>query len=212
MTGPMYSGRSLGDDEIRAIASSLEAHDAERIAPPAAVWDAIAAELEVEIATSEAQARRSAGRAGRRWFTNPGPLLLAAASILIVGLVAVSLTRPTADDTVPLATAQMTDEGLPVSTTATATAQVICDDDGCVVDVDLTEIPSADAADLELWVINADVSDMHSLGFVTESARFDLPDGVSATDFPIVDISIEPRDGDASHSGQSVLRGVLSEI
>ena len=43
----------------------------------------------------------------------------------------------------------------------------------------------------------------------------DRPDAVPAELDPdvysIVDISIEPRDGDAAHSGRSILRGTLAD-
>ena len=44
----------------------------------------------------------------------------------------------------------------------------------------------------------------------------DRPDAVPAELDPdvysIVDISIEPRDGDEQHSGRSILRGALTEV
>jgi hypothetical protein len=37
-----------------------------------------------------------------------------------------------------------------------------------------------------------------------------LPDDLSTTEFPVVDISGELNDGDESHSGKSILRGQLA--
>ncbi len=135
-------------------------------------------------------------------------LSIAAATLLLVGAV-IAIVNVSYDDSslTEVASAVMTDEGLPVATSATANARFLCADESCFVQVDLTALPDAGADDLELWVINNDVSDMHSLGTVTSDGRFSLPQGVTADDFPIVDISIEPRDGDPTHSGQSVLRG-----
>lgn len=130
---------------------------------------------------------------------------------MLVGL-AVALVGPRNGETaiVEIAAATMTDEGLPVATTATANARFICEDDECFVEVDLTALPDAGSANLELWVINGDVSNMFSLGTISQdTGRFPIPYGVTANEYPIVDISIEPEDGDATHSGQSVLRGVL---
>jgi anti-sigma-K factor RskA len=212
MNGTTRDEPVFSDDDIMQLARSIQPHDHERIAPPSQVWNNIVAELEVELATSEAAAR---ARARRRWLPSPQILSIAAAAVLVVAIVAgVTLNRSGEAQTRQLAAAMMTDDGLQVPTTATAEARVLCEDDAfdsCVVEVDLTAVPDAGDADLELWVINADVTDMYSLGFVNDDrAVFALPDGVSPTDFPIVDISVEPRDGVATHSGQSVLRGVFN--
>jgi len=200
---PMFS-----DDEIIEMTRGVEAHDFDRIAPPPIVWNNILAEVEEEIASNEASARRQS----RGWFT-PARLLSAAAVTLLMVGVAVAVVSFRGDDTPvvnELAAAMLTDEGLPVSTSETADARFVCDEDACYVDVELSGLPDAGADDLELWVINGDVTDMHSLGLVTNgSGRYLLPDDVTADNFPIVDISIEPDDGDETHSGQSVLRGVL---
>ena len=37
----------------------------------------------------------------------------------------------------------------------------------------------------------------------------ELPSGLDLGEFPIVDVSVEPLDGDPTHSGVSVARGVL---
>lgn len=199
----------FSDDELRAIARTVEPHDHERIAPPAQVWDNILAEVEVETASSEASARR---QASRQWFGRTQILSVAAAALVVVALMTALTVRNTSDDPVELAVASLTDDGLPESTPATAQARFVCTGDQCSIDVDLSAVPDAGNADLELWVINSDVSDMHSLGLITTSGLFELPEGVTSDGFPIVDISIEPRDGDVKHSGRSVLRGVLEEV
>ncbi len=217
MNGITRDEPMFNEDQIRELTRSVEPHDFDRIAPPAMVWNNIIAEVEVETATSEADARRTAtgGRARRtqHWFqkSSSSMLAIAAATLLMVGVVAAVVARND-EPPVEFATALMTDTDLPVPTSETAQARVVCDDNTCSVEVDLTGLPDAGAdADLELWVINSDVSDMHTLGFVTgETGTFELPFGVTADDFPIVDISIEPRDGVEAHSGQSVLRGVFN--
>ena len=209
MTSPTRQSPMFSDDEVAAIARRVGPHDHERIAPPSQVWDNIVAELEVEIASSEASARR---RAHRRWFPSTQILSIAAAVLVIVGIVGgIALFQTGENPGEQLAAAMMTDDGLPVATIATAQARVVCTGDDCVVEVDFASVPDAGEADLELWVINGDVTDMHSLGLLSESGVFELPDGVTPADFPIVDISIEPRDGIATHSGRSVLRGLFEQ-
>jgi hypothetical protein len=41
------------------------------------------------------------------------------------------------------------------------------------------------------------------------TGRFTVPAGVNLTDYPVVDVSLEPLDGNPAHSGTSVLRGTL---
>lgn len=65
----------------------------------------------------------------------------------------------------------------------------------------------------ELWLINTDGERMVSLGVLTASGRGDypLPTVLSSglQDYTIVDVSLEPFDGDAAHSRVSVVRGSL---
>jgi hypothetical protein len=60
-----------------------------------------------------------------------------------------------------------------------------------------------------VWLINPSVTELVSLGPLRADGDYDVPPGVDAAEFPIVDISDEPVDGDPSHSGDSVLRGQL---
>lgn len=208
MTDTSRRDHMFSDDDILELARSVQSHDFDRIAPPSLVWENIAADLEEEVAASEATARRKTSR----WFQSTQVLAIAAATLLMVGVAAaVVFSQPDEPSGEQLAAAVMTDADLPVATTETATARVVCDGDECAVDVSLTGLPDAGDGDLELWVINGDVTDMHSLGLVTESGSYPLPAGVTPDDFPIVDISVEPRDGVEAHSGQSVLRGVFQQ-
>lgn len=198
---------NFSDEDIMAMARAVEPHDRDRIDPPRQVWDDLLAEVEVERASAEASARRASASS-----FSPRIVLAAAAALVLVAGLAIGLQMRSSTpepEALEVAAASMTDDGLPVATTAIGDARVVCVDDACTVDIDLSEVPSAGEGDLELWVINADVTDMHSLGVITASGSYPLPDGVTADDFPIVDISVEPRDGVPEHSGQSVLRGVF---
>ncbi len=62
----------------------------------------------------------------------------------------------------------------------------------------------------EVWLLAADLSGMVSLGLLTgSSGEFVLPDGLDLTRYSVVDVSEEPFDGDAAHSGNSIVRGPL---
>jgi anti-sigma-K factor RskA len=66
-----------------------------------------------------------------------------------------------------------------------------------------------------VWLINSDGKRMYSLGVLpaTGSGTYPLPgllgDGLEG--FTIVDVSIEPYDGNPEHSRDSQVRGTLPE-
>lgn len=63
----------------------------------------------------------------------------------------------------------------------------------------------------EVWVGSSDLSKMVSLGVLGDQAgAFVLPSGLDLAQYPIVDISQEPYDGDPAHSAESIARGVLT--
>jgi hypothetical protein len=63
----------------------------------------------------------------------------------------------------------------------------------------------------EVWVGSSDLSKMVSLGILgNQEGSFVLPTGLDLTQYPIVDISQEPYDGDPAHSAESIARGVLT--
>ncbi len=41
---------------------------------------------------------------------------------------------------------------------------------------------------------------------------FEVPDDVDLDRFDVVDVSVEPDDGDPTHSGASILRGDLTDL
>ena len=79
--------------------------------------------------------------------------------------------------------------------------------------VRLTVRLDGDAADddyREVWLIRGDASALISLGILDgEEGTFVVPEGVDLSEFRLVDISVEPLDGDPLHSGDSIVRGEL---
>ena len=62
----------------------------------------------------------------------------------------------------------------------------------------------------EVWLIAPDIERMVSLGTMEGTeGRFTIPANLDLDEYPIVDISDEPFDGNPAHSGDSILRGVL---
>jgi len=192
--------------DLRKIAKTVTTDDYWREAPPDDVWDKIAAGIgRPESATNVSPLRRPGSRA---------PLLAAAAAALImfivVGALATRALRSASEPEVA-GGADLVNTDLPVSSDATAAVELLLDDGTYRLDVDLSEVPDAGDGVLELWIIDENVESMFSLGAIDSDGSFELPPGVDPADFPIVDISVEPLDGDPTHSGQSVLRGVLDQ-
>jgi hypothetical protein len=79
------------------------------------------------------------------------------------------------------------------------------------VSVDAEAAPNQDFH--ELWLINTDGKRMYSIGVLPPSGRATYPIppqlGDDLAGFNIVDVSLEPYDGDARHSLDSVVRGTL---
>lgn len=62
----------------------------------------------------------------------------------------------------------------------------------------------------EVWLLAPDAQRMVSLGVMAgDEAEFVLPENLDVGEFPVVDVSDEPVDGDPTHSGDSIVRGVL---
>jgi anti-sigma-K factor RskA len=76
-------------------------------------------------------------------------------------------------------------------------------------------VPLEGREDLELWLIEPDDAanpiDLVSLGLVdpNDPGVFEIPTDYDPSTFSVVDISVEPRDGEPTHSGRSILRGPL---
>ncbi|NEK58897.1 anti-sigma factor [Geodermatophilus sabuli] len=139
-------------------------------------------------------------------------LLLAAAAALVVGagIGAGAVALGDRDDdglTVAAAALDPLEES-----GASGEARVLERGDGTrTLRLDLT---AADLEDgfYEVWLIDEAVEDMYSLGVVQGGGEvtLEVPPGVDLTEFPVVDVSVEPLDGDPVHSGVSVARGVLA--
>ncbi|MCC3265369.1 anti-sigma factor [Arthrobacter gengyunqii] len=62
----------------------------------------------------------------------------------------------------------------------------------------------------EVWLLAPDAGSMVSLGTMDGTeGHFVLPEDLDLSQYPVVDISDEPYDGDPAHSGDSILRGKL---
>ena len=199
------------DPEIEALLAELEPGDLDPVTPPADVWAGIEQQLADEPApVIDLARRRSAVRA-------PWLLGVAAALVLVVVGVAVVMNRST-DETV-VATAELVhdaDAFDPLGAGAAASARLVERDGGFEIVLDDAAFPAVDEdADLELWLIEADdtgtIVDVAPVALVSGPGSYAVPPSLDVSTHRIVDISIEPRDGDDAHSGRSILRGTLTE-
>jgi hypothetical protein len=138
------------------------------------------------------------------------PVLVAACAGALVGGAAVyaaTTTQRATSPTTVVAAAALEPLG---GSTARGTAQVVSSDDGARVAVDVSGLARPDGF-YEVWLLDADGKRLIALGVLdgTDKGEFAMPPGVSMTDFPVVDVSLEPSDGDPGHSSNSLVRGTL---
>lgn len=132
---------------------------------------------------------------------------LAAAAAVAVAGVSVWLTRPAPVQV--LASAEL--DAFPAWPDASGSATVEESADGRSLTVDLAGDASGDGY-REVWLIAADGSGLVSLGVLEgDRGTFAVPQGVDLADYPVVDVSEEPYDGDPEHSGDSIVRGTLED-
>ncbi len=202
--------------------------------PPSDVWARIEAELaaaepapETEPEPAQPDERAEPTRlaevvpiSARRRFA---PALIvgaaAAAIVVVAGIVGSSLGGNGAS---VVANAELAYDAVnfdELGADAEATVSLVDDDGTLRIQIDEAALPTPDdePADLELWLIEPDadgnVADLVSLGVVDpdDPDSFEVPAGYDPDVYFVVDISVEPRDGDASHSGRSILRGPLQQ-
>ncbi|MET0955403.1 MAG: anti-sigma factor [Cryobacterium sp.] len=147
--------------------------------------------------------------ARRRWL----PVIAAACLVGVLGGIGATVwwQAAQAPESLPvIAEAQL--DALP-GWTASGRAYLEEDADGrreVVVDVD----GGADAGGLrEVWLLTADATGLVSVGLLDGSTgRFSIPAGLDLAEYPVVDVSAEPDDGNPAHSGDSIVRGTLSGL
>ena len=205
------------NDALEGLLREMEEKDLDLLEPPDEIWQGIESTLRNDQdAPASVVSLDSRRRTPRRGFLGAAAAVVAA----VIGIVAfVALSRD-ADEI--LATATLAYDPLTfdsLGATAAAGANLVSADGRLTVKLFDAVLPSpGDGADLEVWLIQPDeegnVADLISLGVVnpTDPESLEVPGSYDPTVYFVVDISVEPRDGDASHSGRSILRGPLSNV
>ena len=223
--------------EIERLLRDLEPKDAELLEVPADLFARIAAAVDMADQAPGSIARADHGAKvtvssddnvvalDSRWRLSGRARTIsaiAAALVLVAGSVAVIAQRNDNSSSV-VATANLAyDANTFDELGANAAASVtLIDDDGAFhleIDGSTLPIPTDEPADLELWLIQPDAdgnpANLVSLGPIDPDnlGDFVVPESHDPDIFFVVDISVEPRDGDATHSGRSILRGPLTTI
>ena len=216
-------------DQLRAVvATSRSVIDADAPeAPGPEIWDRISAELDLGAApaarpgpTAESVRPSSERRRTRRVADTAGvvtpprrqtvPWLIAAAAA-VIGVLAGALVVSAANRTAPppvLASAVLDPLNVP---DAEGTAKLTGAGADRTLTVDVTGLPVTDGF-YEVWLLNSAADKLISLGTLgaDDVGSFPVPGDLDVADFPVVDVSREPLDGDPSHSTDSVVRGTLS--
>jgi hypothetical protein len=196
-------------DELAAVvrqARQITPADA-LVAPPASVWDAIAAEVaDPPEAAPVAEVVPLARRRRTSWVS----VAAAACLGLVVGggatYAATSSQRTNAPSTV---VAQASLAPLPGSD-ARGNVEVVSTSSGPRVVVDVTGLAKPEGY-YEVWLLDAKGDKLVALGALDGSAKgsFAMPQGIAMTDYPVVDVSLQAPNGDPSHSHHSLVRGTL---
>ncbi|XVU22961.1 anti-sigma factor [Actinoplanes sp. CA-054009] len=181
--------------------------------PPEHVWQAI----EAGIARSPEPARPVAPVAGieaarsrrsrPRWLT---PLLAAAAAAVLAVAGVIAVDRLTGRAPAQQVTARATLTPLAtVPPNAGGDVEVFSDGQ---LRIDVRNLPLTTGFH-EVWLLDPDrPGKMVALGNLSDQpdAVLPVPPGTDLNRFRLVDVSDEPHDGDATHSGRSLLRGTLT--
>lgn len=200
------------------LARSATLEDARRVAPPPHVWDGVATAtgvtshprrhlVEGDAPPAPPAASVPAHRGRRRWST----WAVAAAAVAGVvggGAAASALTdRATA---APADVALRADLEPLVVPGQAGTADVEDVGGDVVLHVTASGLPADSAGSYQVWLLDAEAQRMVNLGVLSgDEAQFAVPAGLDLSDYPVVDVSAEPLDGNPAHSGDSLLRGTL---
>jgi hypothetical protein len=179
------------------------------VTPPPSVWTSIAAATGVSSAPRPEPVEPPVADVVPLRPRRTRPWLIAVAAAVVgaaVGAGAVAVLQGD-DDGSAVAAAELD----PLEDAdASGSARVVERPDGTrVLELDL-EAPALDDAYYEVWLLKPDVSGLVPVG-TTEAgtSQFEIPAGLDLGQYPVVDVSVEPLDGDPAHSGDSVVRGEL---
>ena len=188
---------------------------AHQLVPTEAMWQSIQVQLATETpATTEAAAEPAPSSPTvtelPRRTPRPRSWLLMAAAAVVGLIIGAGVTTVAVRDRVEV-TSSTALEALP-GQTGQGTAELVNDRGRPELRVQIDAPPTPDRYK-EVWLINTDGQRMYPLGVLPDDGRatYPLPPALAGQlqGFSIVDVSIEPYDGNPAHSRQSQVRGTL---
>ncbi len=199
-----------GTDDPELLAALRDAKDITFEAPSPGTWDRIAAQLDPEVVPQapssgphvDAPTQPTGSRGVSRralWWIAGGTVV--GAGLAVAGVQLAQAGRVIAET--PLRTLDTNlEEGR---------AKLRARGGQLELEIDLPTSVSAGDGYVEVWLIHRDLKDLVSVGIYTGRTEeaFPLPRDVLDRGFVIVDLSLEHFDGNAGHSGDSLLRGQL---
>ncbi len=217
----------LDENEARidALLRSMTDDDLEFAAPPADLWNDIeaavfavspsdtVAEESGESPTNNVVDITSRFRRGTAFFA-----AAAAAVVVVIGALVVAASGNDSPSFEVVGDARLDwQEGFVAEgAELTVDATILGTDSAQAVQLNAAALPPRAGEDLELWLIGIDAAGeltISTLGIIESDAdgTYEVPDDFdsSAFDTVLVDISYEPRDGDETHSGASIVRGEI---
>jgi hypothetical protein len=224
-------------DQLRSVVATARAVEPEDYpsAPPASVWDGIVAELGLDrSAGADVSAMTDGSAAGSgptgpegagvvplpaprqdRQSRRPAAWLLAGAAAvvgLVVGVGATLLATSGDDDELPVVAS--TELVVLADDSPGGDAEIRGSGSTRVLELDVPGLdPDADGF-YEVWLLDEDAQRLVSIGLLDPAqgtqATFPIPEDLDVAEFPVVDVSVEPADGDPAHSGDSIVRGTLT--
>ncbi|GII81906.1 hypothetical protein Sru01_68880 [Sphaerisporangium rufum] len=199
--------------ELRAVVTTARSGPPrlEPVEPPGRVWERIAAELEpAPDATRGPDAPRPAapGRSARRRRLLPVLTALAAGVAGVV--VGASAVRVFDQERTPAETVARTALSALPRKPGQGTARVERSGGVTTLDLRVTGLPAAGGF-YEVWLLDRKAAKLISLGALPPggAGSFLVPSGVDLREYAVVDVSLEPFDGDPAHSSDSYVRGTL---
>jgi hypothetical protein len=211
-------------DELEAlrvtVAAGRSTPQSPLVAPPARVWAGIADELALDRTppapvplgarpdSADGAVSRLVPRQRRVWRT-AGLAMAACLAGLLVGVAGtVALSGDDDDPADAVVVARTPLQPLPAKSGGGEARLAGTGVDRTLV-VDVTGI-AADAGFHEVWVLDPATLQMQSLGVLRGShGEFAVPPGLDLRRLSVVDVSLEPYDGNPAHSRNSLVRGAL---
>ena len=208
-------------DQLRAVVTTARSAqpDDYPVTPPPSVWEGIVAELGLATgggagAGVAAEDSPVAGLPVPAARTRRRSVLLAVAAGvigLLIGIAATAVVTAGDDDLPVVASTELT---VLADDSSGGDAEVVREGDGRVLELDVPTLTPDTKGFYEVWLLDEDAKRLVSIGLLDLSqgttARFAIPDDVDLATYPVVDVSVEPADGNPAHSGDSVVRGTLA--